>query len=556
MSYPANIGNVMTLGILLEFETAFPGEKRLDVEEYLKGANRAVILKSASFLLGFNDQNSKYKENSTFLGMFFCKANKDFALHVQDRIKHLETESKRVGIINVHSSLKLFEHYFSKEAEEETQSPEEFELNLFKAYLVFNSEFTKHQQKVFMSTQDLDQEIKVPMMLFCMQYPVADKTNYDIAEMWTTQMLKAIYLFQFLESEEQAQPLLKAFLEHFGSRTWVDYLKSLVPLTLPAIREDNEAHTDIVIKRDENFKIGCDFLEKLTVTESEELDPHDFLTLRSTPFYKVEEGVYRIIFNLFVIEKIFKGVYFSLRNVNNTLVAKDKIKEIKSYYGHEFSEKTLCYNAVNGIYPEPCIKFSGAELDNLKIVAAPDFYVRKGKNIVLFESKDFLITAKKKMSFDFKIYEAEFSRILDYEELKGGKIKPKAITQLTNSIRKILAKEFKPDTTYNYREVEIYPILLTHDLQYDTAGFNDLIDYWFQDALLELQDEDVYVNRVKPITVVNVDSLLYYQVGLAESIPLHKVLRLYHKYRSSKPIKRKIKTQEQADRYVEELKEF
>src|SRR5690606_7541903 len=142
--------------------------------------------------------------------------------------------------------------------------------------------------------------------------------------------------------------------------------------------------------------------------------------------------------------------------------------------------------------------------------------------------KDFLIAADKKMSFDYNLYEEEFGRILDYEELPKGKIKKKAVMQLISSIRRILKNEFSADTNYHYRKVFIYPVLLTHDHQYDTPGFNELIDFWFQDALLKLAKEGLFIHHVKPLSVVNIDSIIYNQVGLVNNIKLHEILNIYH----------------------------
>lgn len=217
----------------------------------------------------------------------------------------------------------------------------------------------------------------------------------------------------------------------------------------------------------------------------------------------------------------------------------------------------LCYKVIESIYPDKCIRFSGKKLSDLKIDAAPDYYVRKGKNILLFESKDFLIAANKKMSFDFNIYEEEFGRILDYEEMSNGKIKPKAVVQLTNNIRKILKNEFSADTDYHYKDVFIYPILLTHDHQYDTAGFNELIDFWFQDALLELAEEKLFIHHVKPLSVVNIDTLIYNQVVLSNSCNLHEVLNLYHENKKvAKPKNKNFKSQAEYEQYLENYKQM
>lgn len=557
MSKQINIGNAVTMGQLLEFEVAFPGEERLSIEQYLAGSSREMILNAAAFFLGFKNHKSKFDDNREFLGMFFRAENNELANQIYDRIKEFEKNGVRIGIINTYSSLKLFEYFFSRQEEPITQTEAQLEVNLFKAYLVLNSEFTQKQSIAFPSAQESDEELKIPMMMFCMQYPVSDKSNYDINQIWATQMIKAIYLFQFLESHEKTQPLLAAFLAHFNCTTWQEYLKSLLPLTTPAIKSEREAHTDIVVEPGEKFEQSCAFIEKLMVQEQDELDPNDFLTIRAKPFYKVKDGVYRIIFNLFVVEKIFKGVYFLLRDVNKTLPPVSRIKEIKSFYGDEFSEKILCYKVMESIYPDKCIRYSGKELAEMKIDATPDYYVRKGINILLVESKDFLIAADKKMSFDFNVYEEEFGRVLDFEELPDGKIKQKAVEQLINSIRRILKKEFTADTDYHYKDVFIYPVLLTHDHQYDTPGFNELIDFWFQDALLELADEGLFIHHVKPLSVVNIDSLIYNQVGLFNSIPLHEMLNLYHENKKvEKQKKRNFKSQAEYDQYIEEYKQM
>jgi hypothetical protein len=551
------LANAVSMGQILEFKIAFPEEEKLSIKHYLSGCSRDMILNAAAYFLGFKNQKSKFDDNREFLGMFFRQENSKLANQVYDRIKEIEKKGVQIGIINSYSSLKLFEYFFSKPEEPETQTEAEAEVNLFKAYLALNTEFTEKQSVAFQSIKESDEELKIPMIMFCMDYPVSDKSNYDIYQIWSTQMIKAIYLFQFLESHEKAQPLLAAFLAYFNCTTWQEYLKSILPLTRPAIMNEREAHTDIIIEPGDNFEDSCSFIEKLMIQENDELDQNDFLTIRAKPFYKVKDGVYRIIFNLFVVEKIFKGVYFLLRDVNKTLPTPQRIKEIKSFYGDEFSEKILCYNVMESIYPSNCIRFSGKELADKKIDGAPDYYVRKGKNVLLVESKDFLIAADKKMSFDFNIYEEEFGRVLDYEELPDGKIKSKAVMQLINSIRKTLKNEFSADTDYYYREIFIYPILLTHDHQYDTAGFNELIDFWFQDELLQLAEEGLFINHVKPLSIVNIDSLIYNQVGLANDITLHDILNIYHKNKKiEKQKKRNFKNREEYDRYMEDYQQM
>lgn len=438
--------------------------------------------------------------------------------------------------------------FFSIEEQAETQSHAEFEVNLFKAYLVLNSRFTQMQNTAISSTEHLeDEEFRIPMMMFCTDYPISDKIHYNIDRIWVVQIIKAIYLFQFLESNEQTRPLLNEYIKYFEKNSWQDYLKALISLTISVIKKDEETYTDIVVS-EENFEKECAFIEKFIVLPDEELDEYDFLSLRSKPFYKVENGKYRVIFDLFVAEKIFKGVYFILREINKKLDKENQISEIKSFFGKEFSEKVLAYKVIEKIYKGKCVKYSGQEMDDLDISGAPDYYIRIGTNILVFESKDFLIGKDKKNSFNFDVYLEEFERVLYFEKTKK-KEKHKAVKQLISNVERLIKLEFL-DKGYKYKDVNIYPILLTHDHQYDTFGFNRLIDDWFQFELGGLQEKGLFIHKVKPLTVVNVDTLIFHEMGLSNEMSLHKLIDEYCKQTNiNRRPQRKITDRNQAQEF-------
>jgi hypothetical protein len=546
----SNINNPVAMEQLLEFKIIFPDEKSLEPEEYLKGGSKSVILNVASFFLGFKTHESKFRDNKVLLGSIFGRENYDFAGSINDKINKIEKEGKKILIVNPYTSLTLFELFFSKEEEPETQTHAEFEVNLFKAYLVLNSKFTEKQNIAISSTKKLDEEERIPMMMFCTDYPISDKIHYDIDKFWVTQIIKSIYLFQFLESNEKTKYLLQEYIKYFNKSSWQDYLRSLISLTMAVIKKDGDAetYTDIIVNQ-ENFEEDCSFIEKFIIEDGDGLNENDFLTLRAKPLYKIEKGKYRIIFDLFVAEKIFKGAYFLFRDINNKLPVEHKISEFKSFYGKEFSEKILAYKVIESIYTQNCIKFSGQELDDMKIDGAPDYYIRKNKNILLFESKDFLIRADKKSSFDFEVYEQEFERVLYYEIDKNGKEKYKAVMQLITNVKALLQTKFAADKDYKYKDVYIYPILLTHDHQYDTFGFNRLIDSWFQEELEALEQERIFIHYVKPLTVINIDTLIFYQKGLIENIALTELIDEYHKHIDLRK-KVKFKTRDEAQQYV------
>ena len=211
----------------------------------------------------------------------------------------------------------------------------------------------------------------------------------------------AVYLFEFLSENTKTQPLLEGFLSSLDCQTWKSYLKKFLPLVKIASQGELGVYPVIVVPRDEKFEENCKFIEKIILQNSDELDEYDFKSLRAKPIYKIGDGTYRIIFNLFVVEKIFKGLYFILHDVYKNFPKNNKmLGDFRGFYCDEFSEKILLYKVVESIYSDKYIRFSGEEFKDQGMKAEPDYYIRKGKNIILFESKDFLISADKKASFD------------------------------------------------------------------------------------------------------------------------------------------------------------
>jgi len=546
-----NLGRLLSLEVVLEFEVAFPGEEKRSVEDYLYGASRDMVLKASTIFLAFKNHGSIYT-TKRFFETFFCAENNVLANEIYKRVRRIEERGTVIQIINPYSSLKLFELVFKKPEEVDIQTQSEFEINLFKAYLVLNSELTAKQKVAMQSTKALGEggsNMYFPLVFFCSEYPLFDKTNFAIRQVWLVQTIKAMYLFKFLEGNTKTDALFKEFLAHFGCSSWSEYLTALLSLTSSVAENESEQNIDIRIPQDSDFERNCEFIEKLMIQPVDDFDNYDFLSLRGKPVYKIGEGRYRIIFNLFVVEKIFKGMYFVLRELNETLPQESKIRNIRSTYAYEFSEKVLLYNAIESIFTDKSIKLSGSQIVDAGIDGGTDFYVRKGKNILLFETKDFLIAADKKMSFDYEVYEEEFGRILDYEISENGRQKSKAVVQLGNSIVKVLNCEIDLDKNYNYKDVFIYPILVTHDFQYDVSGFNELINSWFQDELQILKGDGFFVDKVRPLTVINIDTLLYFQGVLKEKLFLPKVIDDYHEFKKVPKVKTKIKTRSQLGEY-------
>ncbi|MBL0202373.1 MAG: hypothetical protein IPP81_20110 [Chitinophagaceae bacterium] len=412
----------ITIDILVEFEAVFD-EPPKSLKEYLTGISRSTLLNVAAFFLGFSNHSSKYGKYEDFLSMFFCKENQLIANQIFRKLQILEQRNQaKLLITNPITILELFEFVFENLDEQETQSSPEIEVNVFKSLLLINQHLVLAQSPSGTSTKDVPEYLRVAALSLSQSYPYTDLVNYDASEVLAAQMVKSIFLFEFLAENKKTASLLSQLLEYFECPDWKYFLKSLLPLSIAVLNSKREAHIDIAINKNEDFEKGCIFLEKLMVTDSEVLKDFDYIKLRSKPFYKIKNGVYRIINGLFVIELLYKGIYFKLFEINNNQQENDKIKNIRSFYCDEFSEKYLFYKLLNSIYQNKYIEFSGEDLKKFKIDGEPDYYIRNGNNLFLFESKDILINASIKSSYDFKQYEPEFEKKL-YFEIKDGKKK-------------------------------------------------------------------------------------------------------------------------------------
>ncbi len=406
----------LTYRLLAEFSAVFD-EAPKSLDEYLKGIDRQTFLNAVAFLLGFSNRNSEYDSHHTLLSMFFNAENNELANQINDKLNVLQQKyGSSPLIVNPLTALQLFEYGFDHLNEESTQSKSETEVSIFKAILAQNEANTQAQQLGYDSTEALEMPAKLHAMTFATLLPSSELVNYDLYEVAATQLIKSIYLFEFLASNERTQPLLDAFLQKFKVDTWQDFLKKLIPLMFSVLKKGREAHTDITVADDAHFAESTAFIEQLIAQDNELMEDFDFRQIRGTPFYKVGKGVYRVIFDLFVAELLHKGLYFKLNEVNKTLPKGEQIKNFRSFYTDEFSERYLLYSMLESIYHKKYVKFTGSEMKATGIDAEPDYYIRNGNKMFLYESKDILINAEEvKTSYDFAVQEAEFKKKLYYE---------------------------------------------------------------------------------------------------------------------------------------------
>lgn len=512
----------------ITFEACFPNEERGTLQEYLSGINKADLLKMGSFFLGFNTEKSRYSDIIHFLRMFFGPENADFAKTIYANIlKYIETTEYPLEIYEIPyvvSSLKLFEFIFDSipDEQETTKTDKQIERDTFKAYVLLNQINITDRYLVSKQIKEENNIKPTPAQaLLEISFHNNDLINFRVDKLFDAQFKRALLYFQFLAERDDCVALLNAFYTHYGVTDYRDYLKRLIGITHSVLMKDVESHTEIHLEEQESMA----FIDKHVANVDESITEVDFLKVRSNPLYKFEEDKYRIISPLFTIEMIYNGLYFRLNAINSELPNRDKVSNFYNLKTYQFSEQYVLSKLLKEIYGNRYVQKSGAELDGI-MQGAPDYYMRNGKYIHLYESKDILITKESKQSLDFRDLENEL-RIKLFENEKGS---AKAVKQVVESFRKILAGEAVYDAAIPLARVQIFPVLILHYSMFNAAGLNSVINSWFTNELLKLEELGLDISRVHDLVIIDIDTLIFNKDALIQrKITIQNALLEYEK---------------------------
>ncbi|MFA8434264.1 MAG: hypothetical protein ACEPOZ_07085 [Marinifilaceae bacterium] len=522
---------------IIDFSKIFETE---NYEDYLPRINdipKELLIDVATHLLSFQQTDTFINDHTDLLSKWFGSENNQLANEINERINsYISKGSKHVVIINARTSLTLFEKILSLDNNPSEISNEEFEVLLFKIYLALNEQLNHNDNLIIDSVKE---DVEYPR-LFCLaianSLPTFDISNYNPNEVFVTQVVKAIFLLEFLTKREDTSKLLSDFYEKFEVNDYKEFLGKLLPISSNVITASKAGKHDLVLNHDDNFEENSKFLDIFTVNQIDSDEEYvDYLNLRANPLIKISDDTYRIINPLFVLEKNFNGLYFLLKEINDTYSKKDKV-HLRQIFTFDFSEKHMLYSLLENAYGKKYFKFSG---EQMKTPGAPDYYIRNGNKVFLFESKDILINAAIKESYDFEEYESALKDKLYYHQGKK-KESPKAVKQLANFAETLLEGSFKEDANYKPKSVKIYPIILLHNRQLDIIGLNNLINYWFKKEVDLFESKTVNIRNLKLPTIISIDTLILIHERLAKGeLKLEKLLDDYHHYIDEARLKKK-----------------
>jgi hypothetical protein len=500
---------------LLGFKDFFPNEVPLTKEQYGLRLGKNFLIEVCTHFLSYYRYNAIPSNEELIKEWFTINEikfyNVPFYHYVINRYNYLKdnASNEHFEILCVESFLKLF--IWVNGCSAIVDKVENLNIQstnyLFQLYLLFNDDVLDCYEKAVKSVENYEGVDKIQRMLLAMTFPQADFFNADYFQVVNTQMYKAIKLLDYISTNPDYQTLFAKFLNDYYCSSKEEYFKSIASAVVLPLMNKKPGWSNLKLLEGNTYYKDRLFIEKITVESNDTklYEQNDYLSLRSRPLFKISEGEYRVIYDLFLIKKIYNGLLFLLSDLVNS----DKQLFKRNFLGsirNEFSEGILVYEILQSIYSlYNMVQFNGNEFKAVGLQREPDYYIRNEHTILLFESKDFYIPGEIKLSYDFNKIEAE---------LKKDRL-DKAVKQLIKNIERVLSKEMILDTSYDVNKISILPIIVVHDSLYSAAALNCWVNYWFEDGLRTLQQRTLLkhfdFSKVLPLTVVEIDTLIIYE---------------------------------------------
>ena len=204
--------------------------------------------------------------------------------------------------------------------------------------------------------------------------------------------------------------------------------------------------------------------------------------LRDHFLIRVSEKIYLLLNANLLVDKMYQGMKFDFFRSVNTYT-KDgcpysDYPHFNSVLGEVFSEPKMLYPLLHKCFDSVADKLiAGDKFKTDGIVGEPDFYMREGDTLFLFEYKDLTLGDKVKFSQNEEIMKQEILERICYDGLNSkGENKCKGGGQLLATIDKLLNKHSfdQYDNEVNHIK-EIFPLIVTTDSAFSALGVNALV---------------------------------------------------------------------------------
>lgn len=391
--------------------------------------------------------------------------------------------------------------------------------------LMFNEKVLEKYNKAVNSIKKYKDRSKLRLVL-TQRFPQSDIIDIDYGKLIFTQSYKLMKLLTFLKNNPGFKPVYDKLLNDFKVASTEEFFKALGGAVFSPLNLKKSGINSLIIEDNADAKANAEFLDNLAHSSAEvEEGPTDYRFLRDKPLQKLPDE-YRIIFDFFLIKKMYNGIIFKLSSyvkANPDLFKGQLFGAIRD----QFTEAVLLYDTMSAVFSNAkAISVTGNEFKAAGLQREPDYYNRHTNRIMIIESKDFFMTAEEKLSYDFDTIMGGLS--------KDGRLK-KATLQLATNTGRVLQQALPIDKAYDPTKTSIYPVVVLHDTLYETPSLNYWVNEWYQDELSKMKEKaefkGVDFSVVKPVTLVDIDTLILYRINFEKGeLDLYDMIEAYQKY--------------------------
>lgn len=290
-----------------------------------------------------------------------------------------------------------------------------------------------------------------------------------------------------------------------------------------------------VMEIDDGCWKSINFIERFCLDVHNYKHSEDFHEFREHPVLKTGSNRYVFLFTNLFLDKSFAGLLFDMSDVLENigvLGPKNSYADLKGFLGEEFSEKYLFYNIMQRCFGQRYERYTGTDLKSLIGDGEPDYYMRKGNRVFVFECKDTLLANKYKLSGDY----GEIIKGIEEKYISNMNAKPKGIVQLANVIENKLSMILSDvDKDAPQGKKYVFPILVYFDDSFDSEGVNWHLNNRFKEIISQRTFLSNYV--VKDLVMINIAQLMRLENFFADDkLRLATLINSYIDYKNQKDL--------------------
>lgn len=540
------IYNQGKLAGIVGYKQLYPNGEIYPLEKLLTGLPRIWAIRLVSNmqnkLVGKPFYNPDFRDEKTTQidvpRFFFGPSNLDQLLDVIHRYKAYstqETEKKRQPMEYATGSetpLLLLKYIMSMQESDGSDHIVQLEKKLYTAFLIAN-EFTlnRNQGEAPYKLED-DLELYLACLLMS-RYTYNDFINQesDINELVRNQNIRTGKFFNFVSQHPQLKDLYDEFLQVYGLISWKDYLRTY--WSILALARYKTGVINFERLRDEDELLSEQIVDKDSIDIHEVIsleDNVDYQAFREKPFIKIAPHEYAVIDVSFMIYRMFDGLYFIFNDLWQCKHP-DNTQGFNTIFTTEFSEGTVLVNCLKEVAnTHGWLSLTDNECKSIvperKLSSPPDFYIRDGKDVILFECKDVKIPKEVKAEGTIQQLLDEVDKdFVGYHDTKKNKWRYKGVGQLVRNAKRILEGEFIWDKNVD-KNSRIFLVLVLADGRQVDAGWKNYLQRKMREECIR-QETDY--KKICPLILTDLGTITFYKGNFKKSGFLQYFISYYEK---------------------------